>query len=87
VSTTAYAVIWVVLLLFPIGAAVKKMWWPCAIYAAGALVFLYNTQQNHGGWDDLANLAILAVVVAPIYLVATVVWIVLLLVRKNKQKP
>lgn len=71
-----YAVIWLVLSFFPLWAAWKKRWLACAVYAVGWLIFLYSVLQRNGGWDDLADFATLIVVVFPIYLVASIFWLV-----------
>ncbi|MBW5448051.1 hypothetical protein GE107_18500 [Cohnella sp. CFH 77786] len=70
-----YMIIWVVLTFFPLITAWKKRWWACALFSAGWIFFLYTVLQNKGGWDDLADLAMLIVVVAPVYLIASIVWL------------
>jgi magnesium-transporting ATPase (P-type) len=74
-SGFVYVLLWVVLTAIPLMAAWKKQWLAFAVYAAGWLLFLYSVLQRKDGWDDLADLATFMVVVVPIYLVATVIWL------------
>ncbi|WP_219837334.1 hypothetical protein [Paenibacillus sp. R14(2021)] len=71
-----YVMIWIVLLLILLAAGWRRKWSPFAIYATGCLVLLLEELRNHGGWDDLAAFATLIVIVVPIYVVGTIVWLV-----------
>ncbi|MFC5700132.1 hypothetical protein ACFPVX_02450 [Cohnella faecalis] len=83
-SAVGYATIWAILLLFPALAAWRRKWWPVALYVIGLLIFLYSVLQDNTGWDDLADFAMLIIVVAPLYVIATVVWVLQLIWRKTR---
>jgi hypothetical protein len=72
-----YAIIWIILIGALILAAWRKRWGVMACYAAGALAFLFTVLQDKSGWDDLADLAALMVVTAPLYLIGTLIWVAL----------
>lgn len=80
----AYAIIWIVLLVFPLITFFKRYWIASTMYSIGCLIFLWSTLRDNGGWDDLADFATLLVVIAPIYLVGTVVWAFYFYKRKRK---
>jgi hypothetical protein len=65
-------------------AAWKKQWWACGIYVLGFLLFLFSTLKEQSGWEDLAAIATLLVVVGPIYLLATLIWLISFIRRKRK---
>lgn len=71
-----YAAIWAVMTFFPVITAWKRRWAAFAVYTAGWLFYLYSVMQYKDGWDDLADIAILIIVVIPVYLIASIIWIV-----------
>jgi hypothetical protein len=81
-----YAIIWIVLLSMPVLAAWKRRWWPFVVYAAGCLVFLFEVLKGNGGWEDLADYAMLIAVVIPIYFVGSIVWFVGALMDRYRKK-
>jgi peptidoglycan/LPS O-acetylase OafA/YrhL len=70
-----YVIFWIVMLIVPIIAGIRRYWAAAVIYLIGSLLFAVNLFKDKGGWDDLANFATLLVIVLPIYLVGTAVWI------------
>jgi hypothetical protein len=70
-----YTILWIVLLIVPIIAGIRRYWTAAVIYVIGSLLFAVNLFKDHDGWSDLANFATFLVVALPIYLVGTVVWI------------
>ncbi|QGQ98868.1 hypothetical protein EHS13_30320 [Paenibacillus psychroresistens] len=70
-----YIIFWIIILAAPIITGIRRYWIAAAIYLIGSLLFVVNLLQDKGGWDDLADFATLLVIVLPIYLVGTVVWI------------
>lgn len=83
-SGAGYVAIWVILLLFPALAAWRRKWWSVALYVVGLAVFLYSVLRDNTGWDDLADFAMLIIIVAPLYVIATVVWLLQLIWRKTR---
>ncbi|WP_127580226.1 hypothetical protein [Paenibacillus koleovorans] len=79
-----YVFIWAILLIFPIITAMKKRWIAFVLYVAGCLAMLYNQLRPTDGWEDLSNLAMLGVVVVPVYVVASIVWLVTALMSVRK---
>jgi hypothetical protein len=79
-----YALIWAVLIGLLALAAWKRRWWTFGVYGVGCLVFLNAVLKGHDGWDDLADFAMLIVVVIPIYIVGTIVWISSHLLNRTK---
>ncbi|WP_123040561.1 hypothetical protein [Cohnella candidum] len=71
-----YVLLWIVLIILPIYSAWKKRWLVSAVYAAGCLIFLYSVLQHRDGWEDLADIATLIVVVIPVYLIASIIWLI-----------
>jgi len=71
----AYIICWIILLTVPIIAGFKRHWVPAVIYLIGSVVFLSSLLKADNGWNDLASFATLLVVVIPIYIVGTAVWI------------
>ncbi|WP_373231563.1 hypothetical protein [Cohnella sp.] len=71
-----YVLIWTLLIAAPTLALWKRRWWPSALYLVGILIFLYEMLKEKDGWDDLSDLATLIVVVIPIYIIASVLWVV-----------
>jgi hypothetical protein len=74
-----------IMLVVPIIAGIRRYWFACIIYLIGTLFFLLNLIRDRDGWDDLANFANLLVIVLPIYIIGTVVWIVSAYRRKRIQ--
>lgn len=70
-----YVVFWIILIIVPIIAGIKRHWTAAIIYLIGSLVFISSLLKANNGWNDLTNFATLLVVVLPIYLVGTIVWI------------
>jgi peptidoglycan/LPS O-acetylase OafA/YrhL len=71
----AYAIFWIILLVIPIITGIRRYWVATVIYLIGSLLFASSLFKDNNGWNDLANFATILVVVLPIYLVGTVVWI------------
>jgi uncharacterized membrane protein YhaH (DUF805 family) len=80
-----YVFIWIVLLAIPTIALWKRRWWPSALYIVGCLIFLIAVLQSKDGWDDLADFAMLIVVIIPIYIVASIIWIVGVFMNRRKK--
>ncbi len=81
-----YVIAWIVLLIIPAFAVWRRRWWPLSVYAIGFLVFLYAIWEDKGEWNDLADFAILIVIVIPIYIVASILWVTLSLIDHNRKK-
>jgi ABC-type dipeptide/oligopeptide/nickel transport system permease component len=75
-TQTYYLLIWLVLTLFPVITAWKRRWLPFVVYLAGWLLFLYSVWDRKDGWDALADIATLIVLVIPIYLIASILWLI-----------
>jgi hypothetical protein len=69
--------------IVPIIAGIRRYWFAAIIYLIGTLLFLSTLFKDRSGWNDLANFATLLVIVLPIYLIGTVVWIVSAYRRKQ----
>jgi hypothetical protein len=80
-----YFLFWALMLVVPIIAGIRRYWFAVIIYLIGTLLFLSTLFKDRSGWEDLANLATLLVIVLPIYLIGTVVWIVSAYRRKRIQ--
>jgi peptidoglycan/LPS O-acetylase OafA/YrhL len=74
-SESNYMIISIVLLLFPILTAIQHYWLASGIFLLGFILFLYSVFSSKPGWDDLADIATLIVIVLPIYIVGGFVWI------------
>ncbi|MCD9021900.1 hypothetical protein [Cohnella silvisoli] len=81
-----YVFIWIFLLIIPIIALWKRRWWALALYVLGCIIFLVEVMKGNGGWDDLADFATLVVIVIPIYIVATIVWVVGIIIDRKKKR-
>jgi hypothetical protein len=82
-SGAGYVILWIVLTFFPLMTAWKRQWAAFTVYIAGWILFLYTVMDRKDGWDELADIATLIVVIIPIYLVASIIW--LLGRRKNRR--
>lgn len=71
----AYIIFWIILLITPIIAGIKRYWIAAVIYLIGFVLFASSLFKANNGWNDLANFATLLGVVLPIYLVGTAVWV------------
>jgi peptidoglycan/LPS O-acetylase OafA/YrhL len=80
-----YVIFWIVLLIVPIITGIRRYWVATVIYLIGTLLFATSLFKDNNGWNDLANFATLLVVVLPIYLVGTVVWIWSVQRRKRRR--
>jgi uncharacterized membrane protein len=80
-----YFLFWALMLIIPIIAGIRRFWFAAVIYVIGTLLFLLNLIRDRDGWDDLANFANLLVIVLPIYILGTVVWIVSAYRRKRSK--
>jgi uncharacterized membrane protein len=78
-----YFLFWALMFIVPIIAGIRRYWFAAIIYTIGTLYFLLNLIRDRNGWDDLANFANLLVVVLPIYIIGTIVWIVSTYRRKR----
>ena len=81
-----YAAAWVVFVVLPLLAGLKRRWWVLGIYALGCLVMLQAQLRNTGEWDDLGDFATMLVFVFPLYLIGSIVWIVQAAVDRSKRK-
>lgn len=79
-----FILIWIVLLFFPVMALYWKRWVVFSIYALGCLVFLFTNLRDLDGWDGLAAVATLLVVVVPLYVLASLVWFLSVLLSRKK---
>jgi hypothetical protein len=75
-NNTWYYIAGIILLAVPIWAAWRRKWWAFGIYVLADLFFLNEVLRGNGGWDELADLATLVVIVMPIYLIGTIVWVI-----------
>jgi len=85
-NNTWYVVVGIALIVIPAIAAWKRRWWAFAVYVIGSLVFLNEAIKGNGGWDALADFATLIIIVIPIYIVATIVWIAGTLRDRSRRK-
>lgn len=83
----SYLFIWIVLLAIPIFSLWKRQWLVSAIYGVGIIIFLVSVLKNNEGWSDLADFATLLVVVIPIYIVATFIWVVGMIIKRKNSLP
>lgn len=81
-----YVLTWILLLIIPVIALWRRKWWPLSVYVLGFLFFLYTVRREHGEWDDLADFVTLIVIVIPIYIVGSIVWVALNLVDRQRNK-
>lgn len=81
-----YVLVWIVLVAMPAVSLWNKRWLPSALYLLGIVIFLYGVLRRKDGWDDLADIATLIAVVIPIYLIATLLWVVNVIMERNKNK-
>ncbi|WEK55986.1 MAG: hypothetical protein P0Y55_08045 [Candidatus Cohnella colombiensis] len=79
-----YNVVGILLIAIPLIAARERRWWSCGIYAIGSFMFLRELLRGKDGWDDLADFAMLIVIVIPLYIIGTVVWIAMYYYDKKK---
>jgi peptidoglycan/LPS O-acetylase OafA/YrhL len=70
----AFILIWIVLLSLPIVTAIRRHWVAFAIFALGSLLFIFEIAKTKDGWDGLADIATLIVVVLPLYAVGLIAW-------------
>jgi hypothetical protein len=70
-----YVIFMIIMLVAPIITGIRRYWVAAVIYLIGTLLFAMSLFRANNGWNDLANFATLLVVVLPIYLVGTAVWI------------
>lgn len=76
-NQVGFIIVDIVMIAVTLGAWWRKRWIPFALYAIADALYLYEVLR-HGtrtGWEDLANFATLIVIVVPIYLAATIVWV------------
>jgi hypothetical protein len=76
--------IWIILLFFPVMALYWRRWLVFSIYSLGCLTFLIANLRNLDGWNDLASFAMLLVIVVPLYVLASIVWLLPLLISRKK---
>jgi hypothetical protein len=72
-----------IMLIFPIIAGTRHYWIAAIIYLIGTLFYISTLFRDRSGWEDLASFANLIVVVLPIYILGTIVWIVSAYLRKR----
>jgi hypothetical protein len=79
-------IIFAILMVFaPIIAGIRRYGIAAVIYLIGTVIFVVSLFKAKGGWEDLANFATLLVVVLPIYIIGTIVWIWTAMRRKRAQ--
>lgn len=83
--SAVYYIIGLVMLVVPLVAAVKRYWAACAIYLVADAIYLYGMTQDRGGWERLAEAALLVAVVVPLFAVASLVWLVTFLLRRRRR--
>lgn len=81
-----YIIVWMVLVVTPLVALRRRRWWSSAIYLLGSIIFLSEVMRKKDGWDDLADVATLIVIVIPIYLIATLIWVVQVYMDRKKKE-
>lgn len=81
-----YAVVEIVMVVVTLGAIWRRAWIPFGLYLLADAVFVYELLRSDRkmGWEDLADLATLFVIVAPLYLVGTMAWIVGRVLRRKR---
>jgi biotin transporter BioY len=85
-----YALLIIALLAFPVFAAIRRRVWPFAGYTIGFVIFLTTLGSNDTGWDDLADFALLLVIVLPIYAMTSLLWLCFVIYERwklNHKKP
>jgi hypothetical protein len=70
----AFIFIWIVLLTLPIVTAIRRYWVAFGVFALGSLLFIFEIAKSKDGWDGLADLATLIVVVLPLYAAGLIAW-------------
>jgi hypothetical protein len=75
IGEIVYIIFCVLLIIVPIIAGTWRYWVAAVIYFVGSVLFVTSLFRDRGGWNDLANFATLLVVVLPIYILGTVVWV------------
>lgn len=85
-ASPGLVVLWIVLVLLPAAAGWRRRWWPFAVYALGCVIFIVEANRGNDGWDDLADVATLVVIVLPLYVIASVVWLIQIVVGKYRKK-
>jgi len=80
-----YVAVWIVFVALPILAGFRRRWWPLGIYALGCLIMLQAQLRNTGEWDDLGDFATMLVIVFPLYLIGSIVWIVQAVVDRYRR--
>jgi hypothetical protein len=78
-----YFLFWALIFIVPIIAGIRRYWFAAIIYVIGTLLFLSTQFKDRSGWEDLANFATLLVIVLPLYIIGTIVWIVSAYRRKR----
>jgi hypothetical protein len=73
------------MVIAPIIAGMRRYGIAAVIYLIGTVIFVVSLFKAKGGWEDLANFATLLVVVLPIYIIGTIVWIWTAMRRKRAQ--
>ncbi len=76
-NQVGFIIVDIVMIAVTVGALWSKRWISFALYAIADGLYFYEVLRRgpDTGWEDLANVATLIVVVVPIYVVATIVWI------------
>jgi hypothetical protein len=80
-----YTIFAILMVVAPIIAGMQRYGIPAVIYLIGIVIFVASLFQDKGGWEDLANFATLLVVVLPIYIIGTIVWVWSAIRRKRAQ--
>ncbi|RED60607.1 hypothetical protein [Cohnella phaseoli] len=81
-----YIAVWIVFVVLPIMAGVRRKWWPLGIYAIGFIIMLQAQLRDTGDWDDLGDFATMLVFVIPLYLIGSIVWIIQAIVERHRRK-
>lgn len=84
-NQTGYVIVEIVMIVVTLSALWRRKWVPFALYAVADALYAYELlpHGNSTGWEDLADFATLLVIVIPIYLIATIAWVIHYL-RKRK---
>ena len=80
-----YIAVWIVFVVLPIMAGVRRKWWPLGIYAIGFIIMLQAQLRDTGDWDDLGDFATMLVFVIPLYLIGSIVWIIQAFVERHRR--
>ncbi|MFC5528268.1 hypothetical protein [Cohnella yongneupensis] len=67
----------IAMVIATLGAMWQRRWVPLALYALADLLFAYEVGRDNNGWNDLADLATLIVIVLPIYVIGTAIWLIM----------